>query len=134
MRTDSEKNEILKEYLEILGYKSKEEFPDTIDTFEEHVHPNDKDKTHTKFFELINSKDLDFIYDVTIRIRDANDSYRWIHSVAKLVLDDDGNPDICIGMDADITDEYEQDKLTGGKNRVGFLRIADAFLKTKNWE
>lgn len=120
------------EYLEILGYKDKAEFPDTVEAFESHVHPNDKEKVHTKFMELITSKDLDFTYDVTVRIRDANDNYRWIHSVAMLAKSDENYPNICIGMDADVTDEYEQDKLTGGKNRVGFLRLADHFLATQN--
>lgn len=118
-----------KEYLEILGFKDKTELPDDIPSFAQHVHPDDLHKVVERFEAYIDSKDPNKTYDITYRFRDAYNNYRWIHSVAKLIRDEQGRPELCIGMDADVTTDHELDKLTDGINRVGFLRIAENFLQ-----
>lgn len=115
-------------YKELLGYRQHDAFPDSFESFERHLHPEDAPATLQALERHLNENEP---FDVTFRLRTATGKWRWFRSRGEAVRGEDGRPRRMAGSISDISSlkEVEQelmraarlDRLTGLPNRGLFL-------------
>lgn len=139
----NEKDEIEKctwsqQFRQMIGYTSTEDFPDTLESWANLLHPDDKDLVLTAFWEAAKDYSGKTIYDVEYRLMTKNNGYRWYHAAGNLIRRDDGSPATYVGLFIDIDEKKnlktlsETDQMTGLLNRVsGEKRVAAAMKKGK---
>ena len=88
----------------MIGFDSEEEFPNTIDSWKERVHKNDKEKVLKAFWNSVNDTTGKTIYDVEYRLLTKNNIYKWYHAAGNLIRTEDGSPKTFIGLFTDIDD------------------------------
>ncbi|MBW1946181.1 MAG: PAS domain-containing protein, partial [Deltaproteobacteria bacterium] len=99
----TEENWFSPRFFELLGYQA-DELPHTLDTWKEHVHPEDRDRAETAFQAHLES---DVPYDIEYRIRTKQDEYLWFRARAKSLRDTDGKAYRTSGTASDITDRKQ---------------------------
>lgn len=82
----------------VLGY-SAQEFLEDLHFWENHIHPDDKERLFAELPQLFDLGQHSFEY----RFLHKDGTYRWLLDVIKLVRDAQGNPLECIGSMSDIT-------------------------------
>jgi diguanylate cyclase (GGDEF)-like protein/PAS domain S-box-containing protein len=89
-----------------LGY-SDEELPNTLDTFWQLVHPEDKTALTQRMddFRRVGAGD----YRAEFRMRHKNGEYRWILAQASLLKDPAGRPLHMLGAHVDITERKQSE-------------------------
>jgi len=90
-----------------LGF-SADEIGHDINEFESRVHPQDRDRV----FRAVSAFRADpaLGYDAEYRMRHKDESYRWMHAGAQLILDAEGVPVRMIGAHLDRTDQKNAEK------------------------
>src|SRR5690606_19311975 len=89
------------QYFQMLGYAS-EEMQHQLQSWEELVHPEDRERVLREEHERLAGPDGAF--SVEFRMRAADGSYRWILSRGKAVSRDaNGNANRVVGTHTDIT-------------------------------
>ncbi len=114
-------------YKELLGFKD-DAFPDRIESFQTHLHPEDSSATLQALQDHLQTG---VPFDVTFRLRTAAGQWRWFRSRGEAVRSADGRARRMAGSISDISSlksvEEELiraarlDKLTGLPNRGLFL-------------
>ena len=89
-------------FRQMLGYKSKEEFPDVLESWSDAIHPEDKEATLECFFGAVHDKSGKEKYDVEYRFRLADGTYHWVHEVGEVIRRLDGSPSRVAGVFIDI--------------------------------
>ncbi len=89
-------------FLDMLGYKSKEEFPNVLESWSDAIHPEDKEATLECFFDAVHDKTDEEKYDVEYRFRLADGTYHWFHEVGEVIRRVDGSPSRVAGVFIDI--------------------------------
>jgi len=93
-------------FVELLGYQT-DELPPTLDTWKEHVHPEDRDRAEAAFqVHLENGAP----YDIEYRMRTRQGNYRWFRARAKSLRDADGQAYRVSGTVSDITDRKQMEE------------------------
>jgi len=90
----------------MLGY-SLDELDPTVDTWDELIHPEDRERT----YEALNAH-LDGeteIYECDHRLKTASGDYRWIRDIGKVFeRDENGDPIRAVGIHQDVTEHKER--------------------------
>ena len=94
----------------LLGFNSEKDFPNSIETLLEKVHPDDKEATIKAFWDSINDKTGKTIYDVEYRIQTKNMGWRWYHAAGNTIRRPDNSPQSFIGLFTDI-DENKRNEI-----------------------
>lgn len=87
-------------YRELLGY-SEQEFPNAFDSWERHVHPDDKQRVLEAVERHIQAHTT---FDVEQRLRTKTDEYRWFRTRGAVARNADGRAVRMAGSIRDITD------------------------------
>ncbi|TRW49927.1 diguanylate cyclase [Aliidiomarina halalkaliphila] len=88
----------------MLGYRIDEFEPLTIDTWQQHVHPDDLKKSNTIFEQHINGASERFQAD--LRVRHKNGHWVYVRSTGRLCSrTEEGLPEWIMGTHFDITDQ-----------------------------
>ena len=85
----------------MLGY-GPDEFPNTLETLVEHLHPDDRQMMLDAAIAAGTGKIP--AYDVEYRIRHADGRYMWVNATGKLIKNDNGKPEGMYGAVIDISD------------------------------
>ena len=85
----------------MLGYE-EEEIPNTIDAWENQLHPDDREKTLAIIQEYFDKKVP--VYAIEFRMRHKDGSYRWMLDRGMALWDEAGKPYRMIGYQTDLTD------------------------------
>jgi PAS domain S-box-containing protein len=86
----------------MLGYEP-DELPHTAETWIKLVHPEDLELVQRKLQDHIEKKGE---YSAEFHMKTKDGSYRWIHSIGKIVSwDNKGNPQRMVGIHMDIDDQ-----------------------------
>ncbi len=102
-------------FKEMLGYRG-DEFPDVLDSFSSHLHPDDAEATQGAVDAHLKERRP---YDVEYRIRTRSGSYRWIQARGQARWDEQGNPLQMSGSIMDISDRKEAEQaLIGAKEQA----------------
>ncbi len=97
-----------------LGYED-DELINEFKTWEDHVHPEDKEKAKKDFTANIDGKTE--IYENIHRLRHKNGSWVWILDRGKTTFDENGNAVRMVGFHTDITEQRKlEDKLSFNQN------------------
>ena len=91
----------------MLGYHSKDDFPDILESWSDLLHPDDKERVLTEYNETISDYSGKKTYDVEYRLLTKNRGYRWYRAVGKPTRRSDGSPKTYIGVFIDITEQKE---------------------------
>ncbi|MGE4281735.1 MAG: PAS domain-containing methyl-accepting chemotaxis protein [Magnetospirillum sp.] len=100
------------EFRRLLGFTDISDFPDTMASWSERLHPDDVEATFTAFQASLDETQTDRGYDVTYRLRVRDGSYRWFRAVGGVARDPSGRPVRACGSLIDIHDQRvaENDK------------------------
>lgn len=137
-------------YKKLLGYENDEEFPQTLQTFYNHIVAEDLEPVG-HFMDLMENNDHDdSVHDVEFRMYKKGRSIVWVRAAARRILGTDGRAKQAIGLLTDITPQknmelqktiyevFSQEFLTVGiidifHNQLWLLRdrmINDTFIKS----
>lgn len=94
-------------YEELLGFTTGA-LPPSLSTFEERLHPDDKDSILARIENHLETREP---YKAEYRLRMKNDVYRWFSAGGQAVWDESGNPIRMAGSIRDISErrKMEQD-------------------------
>jgi PAS domain S-box-containing protein len=94
-------------FAERMGYRTSE-IPKRFDAVEARVHPEDFDRANRAILAHLTGETE--LIDVTVRLRNRDDHYRWIECRAKtMTRDAAGHAVRLIGTARDVTDQRERD-------------------------
>ena len=123
------------EFRRMLGYHSREDFPDVMESWSDLLHPDDKEWVRKRFYETLYDYTGQKTYDVEYRLMTKDRGYRWYRAVGKPIRRPDGSPVTYVGIFVDITERKEAaqnlsaarrmadtDPLTGVKNKNAYIQ------------
>ena len=123
------------EFRRMLGYHSREDFPDVLESWSDLLHPDDKERVLKEFHDTISDYTGQKTYDVEYRLLTKSRGYRWYQAVGKLIRRPDGSPVTYVGIFIDITERKETaqnlsaarrmadiDPLTGANNKNAYIQ------------
>ena len=97
-------------YFHLLGYE-EDEFPQTIETFNNLIHPDDKDRNDSIVDDYLSKGDWSNYFESEFRLRSKDSGWRWMLSRGKGVeVDEKGEPLLLIGANFDITTRKEAEE------------------------
>jgi PAS domain S-box-containing protein len=128
----TEENWFSPRFVELLGYQA-DELPHTLDTWKEHVHPEDRERAETAFLAHLES---DVPYDIEYRMRTRQGIYRWFRARAKSLRDTDGQAYRASGTVSDINDrkQMEEDLAKSKEQAEAANQAKSAFLANMSHE
>ena len=115
------------EFRHMLGYKDKNDFPDTFESWGGRLHPDDKEEAIKAIIRHLADKTGKTPYDVEYRLLKKNDEYSYFHAYGETIRDKDGNAVRVAGAIMDIT-ETKNILLDSERQRIA----ADAANKAKS--
>lgn len=88
------------------SYKAQLGYPATtqevnLEDWEERLHPEDRDRALAAYRQFLRGEAH---YSIDLRLRHCNGTYRWFHSEAVLIHDEQGQPSKVVGTNVDITE------------------------------
>jgi two-component system sensor histidine kinase UhpB len=86
---------------DLLHYR-QDEFPDRLESFDAHLHPDDHTRTWAAVRAHLDSREP---YDVEYRLRTKDGRYRWFRSRGQAVWDASGHP---VRMAGSLTDVHDR--------------------------
>src|SRR4029453_9529869 len=116
-------------YKELLGY-ADHEFPNKLESFLDHLHPDDHD---VRLAALNEHRTHGAPYDAEFRLRTRSGNYRWFEARGKSVRDANGQAVRMAGSITDITDrKHAEAQLYAEKDRaqVTLQSIAEGVIAT----
>lgn len=90
-------------FRKLLGFENTSDFPNTLNSWADRLHEEDKARTLKMFHDHIMDYSGRTPFDVEYRLRKKDGSYRWFHAVGKTVRKEDGTPVLVAGAIEDIT-------------------------------
>ena len=116
-------------YKKLLGY-AEDEFDNKVESFENHVHPDDRQAALTALDQHVIGETP---YDVELRMRTRSGEYRWFQARGKSVRNRRGEAVRMAGAITDITDrKHAEAQLFAERDRaqVTLESIGDAVITT----
>lgn len=111
------------ELRKLIGYYNEKDFPNTIEAWENLIHPEDKEKVTILIEELSEVTKEDKIYENKYRLLTKDRGYRWFKVAGSVLRREDGRPLQVFGIFIDINDAYEleianQEKVQALQNQL----------------
>lgn len=123
------------EFRRMLGYHSRKDFPDVLESWSDLLHPDDKERVLKEFHDTISDYTGQKTYDVEYRLLTKSRGYRWYRAVGKLIRRPDGSPVTYVGFFIDIMERKETaqnlsaarrmadiDPLTGANSKNAYIQ------------
>ncbi|MEM0951429.1 MAG: PAS domain S-box protein [Cyanobacteria bacterium P01_H01_bin.74] len=88
-------------FLELLGYTNPSEFPDVFDSFESHLHPEERDAVLLALQSHLEKKAP---YHIELRLRTRTNNYKWFVTEGEALWDSTGKPSRMAGSISDISE------------------------------
>ena len=98
------------EFRRMIGFKDRNDFPDTLDAWTTRLHPEDSEHVLNEFGATLADKTNTKKYDLNYRLKTNSGEYRWYRAAGNLSRYSNGNPKIFIGIFIDVTEQVEQSK------------------------
>ncbi len=94
----------------MLGYNSKEDFPDELESWSDLLPKDDRERVLRQFYDAINDYTGRTVYDVEYQLKTKKEGWRWFHAMGQLTRRPDGTPITYIGIFVDITKQKQMEK------------------------
>jgi len=95
------------EFRKLLGYTDENDFPNSLSSWSNRIHPDDVDKVNAAFEKHIVDKTGQTPYNVEYRMYKKNGELGYYHDYGQTFRDKDGNPIKTVGGIQDITEDKE---------------------------
>lgn len=105
------------QFRRLLGYITKEEFPDTLESWLSHIHPDDKAEVLEGLSRHLSDRSGKTPYDVEYRLRRKDGSYGWFSAKGQTKRGIDGIPLRFIGALTDIQAKKNEAELQENERR-----------------
>jgi len=92
------------EFRYMLGYKNTADFPDTFESWNDKLHPDEREEVYLAVARHIEDKTGNTPYDVEYRILCKNGEYKYFHTCGEAIRDKNGNATYIAGAIMDITE------------------------------
>jgi len=89
----------------IFGYTDEIDFPNTLDSWANRIHPDDKERVLERFDKHLLDKTGETPYDIEYRLFRKNDECAYCRDICATIRDEDGNPVRTVGSIVDITEQ-----------------------------
>ena len=99
----------------LLGYQDKE-LPNRIETWEDLLHPEDKDIVNQTAEAYLSENRPNYAVEFRLRCKDG--TYRWVFSRGQVLRDDNGTPIRMAGSNTDITQRKETEAALNYEQQV----------------
>lgn len=96
-------------FRKMLGYRSKEDFPDVLESWTDLIHPDYKEMVMDGFWSSIRDFTGNTQYDYKYLCLTRNRGWRWFHDACRFVRRPDGSPEVLHGIFIDIDDQVKQE-------------------------
>jgi PAS domain S-box-containing protein len=115
-------------YRNLLGYEGEHDYPSTLQTWRDGIHPDDRTATLEAYHSLIENGTP---YNPEYRIRNKQGEWRWLKTRSKSQLDEQGKIYRVAGAVTDITDQKLQQEQLKHSNLL--LNIAQELSHSGAW-
>ncbi len=95
------------EFRRMIGYHGADDFPDTLESWSDLLHPDDKERVLEAYNKTISDYTGKKTYDVEYRLLTKNRGYRWYRAVGKPTRRPDGSPVTYVGAFIDISEQKD---------------------------
>ena len=112
----------------MIGFATREEFSDTLEAWENRIHPDERLQVMRSFREIAGRTDCDR-YDVEYRMMLKNGEYQWFRTNAHVIRRMDGTVDSLVGV---IINTDQKNKIMRENNAMdqmiqGVVRLVERF-------
>lgn len=104
------------QFRHVLGYKDENDFPNSLDSFADALHPEDKQHALTHLADSLNDYSGNTAFDTEYRLRLKNGEYRWFHARGSALRDENGVPLRLAGTIRDINFEKNKEMAIDAMN------------------
>ena len=105
-------------FREMLGYSSISDFPDELESWSDLLHPDDKKRVLTHYWDVVNDRSGEKTYNVEYRLLTRNLGERWFRAIGRLTRRTDGSPvrfyGIFLDVDEEIRSRLDEEAETSG--------------------
>jgi len=92
------------EFRNMLGYENETDFPDTLENWKNHLHPDDREEAIAYVIRHVSDKTGEMPYDAEYRLRKKDGEYAYFRACGEAIRDKDGNVIRIAGALLDITE------------------------------
>lgn len=89
----------------MIGYKDESDFPNEFSSFEDRLHPDDRERVVNQYWNAVKDYTNRTIYDTEYKFLTNNRGYRWFHAAGRIARREDGSPISIVGFFIDIDDK-----------------------------
>ncbi|MBP3690051.1 MAG: PAS domain-containing protein, partial [Schwartzia sp.] len=98
------------QFRKLLGYRDESDFPNTLNSWSDKLHPEDKQKALNAFAAHVSDYSGNTPFNLEYRLLHKNGEYRWFKAVGETVRESDGTPIVVAGSILDITEEKNKER------------------------
>ncbi|HZK85439.1 MAG TPA: PAS domain-containing protein [Desulfosporosinus sp.] len=99
------------EFRQMLGYSSEAEFPNTLGSWSNKLHPEDAERVVNQFGAHLTDHSDNTPYDLDYRLKMKSGEYRWFAALGTTTRDENGLPLRVVGSLNDITSEKMKEQI-----------------------
>lgn len=99
------------EFRQLVGYSNEIDFPNTLGSWSNRLHPEDLDWVLNAFAAHLTDHSGRTPYDIAYRLKRKNGEYRWFHALGTTTRDENGVPLRVVGSLNDITSEKMKEQV-----------------------
>ncbi|MDQ7097108.1 PAS domain-containing protein [Desulfosporosinus sp. PR] len=99
------------EFRHLLGFVSEEDFPNTLGSWSNRLHPEDQDWVLNAFAAHLTDHTGRTPYDIHYRLKLKTNEYRWFHALGTTSRDENGVPLRVVGSLKDITSQKMKEQV-----------------------
>lgn len=101
----------------LLGVRTEDDFPNTLDSWANRVHPDDKQRVFECFSTHLSDYSGKSLYDIEYRLRHCSGEYRWFHARGQSQRDQKGVALRFVGTLTDVHAKRLQIELQNSESR-----------------
>jgi len=120
------------EFRNMLGYSSEIDFPNTLDNWRNHLHPEDKEKAISDVVRHISDASVETPYDEEYRLLKKDGEYAYFRACGEAIRDKDGNVIRLAGALMDITET--KNRLIHNELQLTKLNVLIRATKNGLWD
>lgn len=96
------------DFRHMIGYHDVNDFPNTLESWSDLLHPEDKERTLSLFVQTLADPTGRTKYDLEYRLRTKDRGYRWYRAAGNVQRNESGQAIQFIGIFVDTNDEHER--------------------------
>ena len=92
-------------FRQMVGYSSERDFPNKLESWSELLHPDDKERVLSHYWDVVRDQTGKKTYDIYYRLNTKDRGERWFRAIGRLTRHEDGRPISFYGIFLDVDEE-----------------------------